>query len=220
MIGNMKTKIKILALTLVVLTMSGCGQDSRSGAGSGSQHPCEVLRDNYFSEYQAYKDARAANGGVEDSSVMSHYYASAEYSIQFSQADCENQGFSLEMSNSSNSNSQVPEIADIPESDIVLEITDRLNSNSSLNWDIDQANDLTGSNVIGVVLSDDGGCGVWIFNSVKDIMKAYDKGLFQYSKNWYGVDSQSQYAIMLMTEYPDDQCAADLVRTVGWDGLN
>lgn len=216
----MKTKIKIIALTLVMLLISGCSQDSQSGVGGGSQHSCEVLRDNYFSEYQAYKDARAANGGVEDSSVMAHYYASAEYSIQFSQADCEGQGFSLEIVESGGSSQSGSESVDIPEVEIVIEMTNRLNSNSSLNWSIDQANDLTGSNVIGVVLSDGGGCGVWIFNSVNDILKAYDRGLFQYSKNWYGTDNVSQYGIMLMTEYPDSQCALDLIDTVGWDGLD
>ncbi len=218
--GLMKTKIKLFALTLVALSITGCSQYSQSGAGGGPQHPCEVLRNNYFSEYQAYKDARAANGGVEDSSVMAHYYASAEYSIQFSQADCENQGFSLEINDSGGSNQSEPEVIDTPDPEIVLEMTDRLNSNSSLSWNIDQANDLTGSNVIGVVLSNDGGCGVWIFDSVRDILKAYDNGLFQYSKNWYGTDNVSQYGIMLMTEYPDSQCASDLVDTVGWDGLN
>lgn len=216
----MKTKIKFIALTLVMLLISGCSQYSQSGAGGGSQHPCEVLRDNYFSEYQAYKDARAANGGIEDSSVMAHYYASAEYSIQFSQADCEGQGFSLEIVESGGSSQSESETFDTPEAEIVIEMTNRLNSNSSLNWSIDQANDLTGSNVIGVVLSDDGGCGVWIFNSVNDILKAYDRGLFQYSKNWYGTDNVSQYGIMLMTEYPDSQCALDLIDTVGWDGLD
>jgi hypothetical protein len=215
----MKNKIKFLTITLVALTISGCSQYSQSGAGGGSQHPCEVLRNNYFSEYQAYKDARAANGGVEDSSVMAHYYASAEYSIKFTQADCESQGFSLEINESGGSSQSEPEIVDTPESEIVIDMTNRLNRNSSLNWSIDQANDLTGSNVIGVVLSDDGGCGVWIFNSVNEILKAYDRGLFQYSKNWYGTDNVSQYAIMLMSEYPDNQCASDLVDTVGWDGL-
>jgi hypothetical protein len=53
-----------------------------------------------------------------------------------------------------------------------------------------------------------------------DIMRAYDNGLFQYSKNWYGIDEQTQYGIMLITEYQDNQCADDLVRTVGWDGLD
>ena len=216
----MKIKIQSIWLSILVLSISACANNSFESSGGGSEHPCQVLKDNYFSEYQAYKDARSANGGIEDSSVMSHYYASAEYSIQFSQADCESQGFSLETSGADNSGTEDSEIVDIPEAEIVLEMTDRLNSNSSLNWSIDQANDLTGSNVIGVVLSDDGGCGVWIFNSVNDILKAYDRGLFQYSKNWYGVDSKSQYAIMLMTEYPDNQCAVDLVQEVGWDGLN
>ncbi len=216
----MKIKIQLICLSILVLSISACANTSFESSGGGSEHPCQVLKDNYFSEYQAYKDARAANGGIEDSSVMSHYYASAEYSIQFSQADCESQGFSLETSGADNSGTGDSEVVEFPESEIVLEITDRLNSNSSLNWSIDQANDLTGSNVIGVVLSDDGGCGVWIFNSVNDILKAYDRGLFQYSKNWYGVDSKSQYAIMLMTEYSDNQCAVDLVQEDGWDGLN
>ena len=216
----MKATIKILKVALMALLVSGCSQTSQYGGGSQSEHPCEVLKNNYWSEYQAYKDARAANGGVEDSPVMSYYYASAEYLNQFYQADCEGQGFSLEMNDSSAVNKSEKEPIDIPESQIVTQITDRLNSNSSLNWSIDQANDLTGSNVIGVALSDDGQCGVWIFNSVMDIMRAYDNGLFQYSKNWYGIDEQTRYGIMLMSEYKDNQCADDLVRTVGWDDLD
>jgi hypothetical protein len=214
----MKYSLRIIALSLTLFLISGCSQSNQYGGG-GYEDPCETLRSNYWSEYQAYKDARAANNGVEDEAVMSHYYASGEYAIQFSESDCEGQGYSLETEESGSSSQPENEIVDVPESEIVYQITDRLNNNSSLGWSIDQANDITGSNVIGVTLSDDGQCGVWIFDSVMDIMRAYDNGLFQYSSNWYGIDEQTQYGVMLITEDQYNQCADDFVRTVGWDGL-
>ena len=60
--------ISICALTLT----TGCSSGSTYSGNSSEQHPCEVLKANYFSEYQAYVDARAANNGVEDEAVMSH----------------------------------------------------------------------------------------------------------------------------------------------------
>ncbi|MFM7981752.1 MAG: hypothetical protein ACKPKO_20780, partial [Candidatus Fonsibacter sp.] len=139
------------------------------------QHPCEILKSNYLSEYQAYVDARAANNGVEDQAVMSHYYASGEYAIQFSQADCESQGFSLDESDSNGESEADSSSDEYLESEITNVILNRLNRNSNLNWSVDPFNDLTGSNSLGVVLSDDGACGVWIFNDVMDILKAYDR---------------------------------------------
>ena len=113
--------ISICALTLT----TGCSSGSTYSGNSSEQHPCEVLKANYFSEYQAYVDARAANNGVEDEAVMSHYYASGEYAIQFSEADCENQGFSLDESDpngTSESDSSGDEYLESEITEVILKI--------------------------------------------------------------------------------------------------
>ena len=83
-------KLKRLVLVFLILIssifMSGCS----------SSNNCQSLADNYWSEYQAYKDARAANGGVETDEVMQHYYASGDYYLEFMNSGCEEQGYSLD----------------------------------------------------------------------------------------------------------------------------
>ena len=207
--------ISICALTLT----TGCSSGSTYSGNSSEQHPCEVLKANYFSEYQAYVDARAANNGVEDEAVMSHYYASGEYAIQFSEADCETQGFSLDESNPHETSESDSSCDDYLESEITEVILNRLNQNSNLSWSVDPFNDLTGSNSLGVVLSEDGECGVWIFNNVMDILKAFDRGLFANTQTWYGPDEQTNFGILLISNLANNECASDLVETVNWNGL-
>lgn len=60
-----------------------------------SPNDCQSLADKYWQEYQAYRDARAANGGIETADVMAHYYASGDYYLKFMEIGCEEQGFSL-----------------------------------------------------------------------------------------------------------------------------
>ena len=207
--------ISICALTLT----TGCSSGSTYSGNSSEQHPCEVLKANYFSEYQAYVDARAANNGVEDEAVMSHYYASGEYAIQFSEADCENQGFSLDESNPNETSESDSSGDEYLESEITEVILNRLNQNSNLSWSVDPFNDLTGSNSLGVVLSEDGECGVWIFNNVMDILKAFDRGLFANTQTWYCPDEQTNFGILLISNLANNECASDLVETVNWNGL-
>ena len=187
--------ISICALTLT----TGCSSGSTYSGNSSEQHPCEVLKANYFSEYQAYVDARAANNGVEDEAVMSHYYASGEYAIQFSEADCENQGFSLDESNPNETSESDSSGDEYLESEITEVILNRLNQNSNLSWSVDPFNDLTGSNSLGVVLSEDGEWGVWVFNNVMDILKVFDRGLFANTQTWYGPDEQTNFGRLLIS---------------------
>ena len=204
------------------MLLSACSQSGSDTSGSdtsgsaSSVSECQSLADQYWSEYQAYKDARAANNNVEDEAVMSHYYASSDYYLQFMNLDCESQGYSLdgEVSSSSDSASE----SDYSEPQIVLDILDRLTSVSSESWSIDPARDLTGSGSIGVLLSDQ--CGVWIFDSTDTIQKAYDQGLFSYSTNWFGSDGETGYGIMLMAESRDYQCVQDVMTVVNWSTLD
>ena len=204
------------------MLLSACSQSGSDTSGSdtsgsaSSVSECQSLADQYWSEYQAYKDARAANNNVEDEAVMSHYYASSDYYLQFMNLDCESQGYSLdgEVSSSSDSASE----SDYSEPQIVLDILDRLTSVSSESWSIDPARDLTGSGSIGVLLSDQ--CGVWIFDSTDTIQKAYDQGLFSYATNWFGSDGETGYGIMLMAESRDYQCVQDVMTVVNWSTLD
>jgi hypothetical protein len=211
-------KTAVILIFAFILT-TGCSSGGTYSGNSSEQHPCEVLKSNYFSEYQAYVDARAANNGVEDAAVMSHYYASGEYAIQFSEADCENQGFSLDASDSNSTSGSESSGDEYLESEITEVILNRLNQNSNLSWSVDPFNDITGSNALGVVLSDDGECGVWIFNNVMDILKAFDRGLFVNTQSWYGPDERTNFGILLISNSPDNECASDLVETVNWNGL-
>ena len=70
----------------------------------GGAKQCQQLANRYWAEYQAYVDARAANGGVESDAVMAHYYQSGKYYLKFMEIGCENKGFSIDQ-NSSGSNS-------------------------------------------------------------------------------------------------------------------
>lgn len=212
-------RIKVIGSLSIVLSLllSACSQSgSYSGGSDSSVSECQSLADQYWSEYQAYKDARAANNNVEDDAVMSHYYASSDYYLQFMNLDCESQGYSLDGDGTSSSASEGE--SDYSEPQIVLDILDRLTSVSSENWSIDQANDLTGSGSIGVLLSDQ--CGVWIFDSAETIQNAYDMGLFQYSTNWFGTDGETGYGIMLMAESRDYQCVQDVMTVVNWSSLD
>ena len=207
--------ISICALTLT----TGCSSGSTYSGSSSEQHPYEVLKANYFSEYQAYVDAPATNNCVEDEVVMSHYYASGEYAIQFSEADCENQGFLSDESDPNGTSESDSSGDEYLESEITEVILNRLNQNSNLSWSVDPFNDLTGSNSLGVVLSEDGECGVWIFNNVMDILKAFDRGLFANTQTWYGPDEQTNFGILLISNLANNECASDLVETVNWNGL-
>ena len=214
-------RIKVIGSLSIVLSLllSACAQSgSNSGGSDSSISECQSLADSYLSEYQAYKDARAANNNVEDEAVMSHYYASSDYYLQFTNLDCESQGYSLDADGSSSSDSEIADSeGDYSEPQIVLDILDRLTSVSSESWSIDQANDLTGSGTIGVLLSDQ--CGVWIFDSAETIQNAYDRGLFQYSTNWFGTDGETGYGIMLMAESRNYQCVQDVMTVVNWSSL-
>jgi len=212
-------RIKVIGSLSIVLSLllSACSQSgSYSGGSDSSVSECQSLADQYWSEYQAYKDARAANNNVEDDAVMSHYYASSDYYLQFMNLECESQGYSLDGDGTASSASEGE--SDYSEPQIVLDILDRLTSVSSENWSIDQANDLTGSGSIGVLLSDQ--CGVWIFDSTETIQNAYDMGLFQYSTNWFGTDGETGYGIMLMAESRDFQCVQDVMTVVNWSSLD
>ena len=212
-------RIKVIGSLSIVLSLllSACSQSgSYSGGSDSSVSECQSLADQYWSEYQAYKDARAANNNVEDEAVMSHYYASSDFYLQFMNLECESQGYSLDGDGTSSSDSEGE--SDYSEPQIVLDILDRLTSVSSENWSIDQANDLTGSGSIGVLLSDQ--CGVWIFDSTETIQNAYDMGLFQYSTNWFGTDGETGYGIMLMAESRDYQCVQDVMTVVNWSSLD
>ena len=212
-------RIKVIGSLSIVLSLllSACSQSgSYSGGSDSSVSECQSLADQYWSEYQAYKDARAANNNVEDDAVMSHYYASSDYYLQFMNLECESQGYSLDGDGTLSSASEGE--SDYSEPQIVLDILDRLTSVSSENWSIDQANDLTGSGSIGVLLSDQ--CGVWIFDSTETIQNAYDMGLFQYSTNWFGTDGETGYGIMLMAESRDFQCVQDVMTVVNWSSLD
>ena len=215
-------RIKVIGSLSIVLSLllSACSQSgSYSGGSDSSVSECQSLADQYWSEYQAYKDARAANNNVEDDAVMSHYYASSDYYLQFMNLECESQGYSLEGDGSSSSDSGITDTeSNNSQPQIVLDILDRLTSVSSENWSIDQANDLTGSGSIGVLLSDQ--CGVWIFDSTETIQNAYDMGLFQYSTNWFGTDGETGYGIMLMAESRDFQCVQDVMTVVNWSSLD
>ncbi len=211
-------KIKVIGSLFIVLSLllSACSQSgSYSGGSDSSISECQSLADSYLSEYQAYKDARAANNNVEDEAVMSHYYASSDYYLQFMNLDCESQGYSIDGDSSPSSDSSGE--SDYSEPQIVLDILDRLTSVSSESWSIDQANDLTGSGTIGVLLSDK--CGVWIFDSTETIQNAYDRGLFSYSTNWFGTDGETGYGIMLMAESRNYQCVQDVMTVVNWSSL-
>lgn len=212
-------KIRVIASLSIVLSMllSACSPSgSYFGSSDSSVSECQSLADQYWREYQAYKDARAANNNVEDEAVMSHYYASSDHYLQFMNLDCESQGFSLDggVNTSSDSESE----SDYSEPQIVLDLLDRLTSVSSESWSIDPARDLTGSGSIGVLLSDQ--CGVWIFDSTDTIENAYDQGLFSYSTNWYGTDGATGYGIMLMAESRDYQCVQDVMTVVNWSTLD
>lgn len=212
-------KIRVVGTLSIVLSilLSACSQSGSYSSGSDSSvSECQSLADQYWSEYQAYKDARAANNNVEDETVMSHYYASSDYYLQFMNLECESQGYSLDGDAGSSSDSD--EESDYSEPQIVLDILDRLNSVSSENWSIDPANDLTGSGSIGVLLS--GQCGVWIFDSTDTIQKAYDRGLFSYSTNWFGTDGETGYGIILMAESRDYQCVQDVMAVLNWSFLD
>ena len=212
-------RIKVIGSLSIVLSLllSACSQSgSYSGGSDSSVSECQSLADQYWSEYQAYKDARAANNNVEDEAVMSHYYASSDFYLQFMNLECESQGYSLDGDGTSSSDSEGE--SDYSEPQIVLDILDRLTSVSSENWSIDQANDLTGSGSIGVLLSDQ--CGVWIFDSTDTIQNAYDQGLFSYSTNWFGTDGETGYGIMLMAESRDYQCVQDVMTVVNWSYLD
>ena len=212
-------KIKVIGSISIVLLLllSACSQSgSYSGGADSNVSECQSFADQYWSEYQAYKDARAANNNVEDEAVMSHYYASSDYYSQFMNLDCESQGYSLDAGGSSSLDSESESVYSEPQ--IVLDILNRLTSVSSESWSIDQANDLTGSGTIGVLLSDQ--CGVWIFDSTETIQNAYDMGLFQYSTNWFGTDGETGYGIMLMAESRDFQCVQDVMTVVNWSSLD
>ncbi len=213
-------RLKIFVIPILVFTFTtGCSSAGTFSSDGSAQHPCEVLKNSYFSEYQAYVDARAANNGVEDEAVMSHYYASGEYAIQFSESDCENQGFSLDKSDLNGLTESDSSGDEYLESEITEVIFNRLNQNSNLSWSVDPFNDITGSKSLGVVLSDDGECGVWIFNNVMDILKALDRGLFANTQTWYGPDERTNFGILLVSNSPNNECANDLVETVNWTGL-
>jgi hypothetical protein len=212
-------KIKVIGSISIVLLLllSACSQSgSYSGGADSNVSECQSLADKYWSEYQAYKDARAANNNVEDEAVMSHYYASSDYYSQFMNLDCESQGYSLDADGSSSLDSESESVYSEPQ--IVLDILNRLTSVSSESWSIDQANDLTGSGTIGVLLSDQ--CGVWIFDSTETIQNAYDRGLFSYSTNWFGTDGETGYGIMLMAESRNYQCVQDVMTVVNWSYLD
>lgn len=212
-------KIRVVGTLSIVLSLllSACSQSgSYSGGSDSSLSECQILADQYWSEYQAYKDARAANNNVEDDAVVSHYYASSDYYLQFMNLECESQGYSLDGDGTSSSDSESE--SDYSEPQIVLDILDRLTSVSSDNWSIDQANDLTGSGSIGVLLSNQ--CGVWIFDSTETIQNAYDRGLFNYSTNWFGTDGETGYGIMLMAESRDYQCVQDVMTVMNWSYLD
>jgi len=215
-------RIKVIGSLSIVLSLllSACSQSgSYSGGSDSSVSECQSLADQYWSEYQAYKDARAANNNVEDDAVMSHYYASSGYYLQFMNLECESQGYSLEGDGSSSSDSGITDTeSNNSQPQIVLDILDRLTSVSSENWSIDPVRDLTGSGSIGVLLSDQ--CGVWIFDSTETIQNAYDMGLFQYSTNWFGTDGETGYGIMLMAESRDFQCVQDVMTVVNWSSLD
>jgi hypothetical protein len=136
-------KIRVVGTLSIVLSLllSACSQSGSYSSGSDSSvSECQSLADQYWSEYQAYKDARAANNNVEDETVMSHYYASSDYYLQFMNLDCESQGYSLEGDGSSSSDSDIADSeSDYSEPQIVLDILDRLTSVSSESWSIDQA---------------------------------------------------------------------------------
>ena len=215
-------KIRVIGTLSIVLSLllSACSQSGSYSSGSDSSvSECQSLADQYWSEYQAYTDARAANNNVEDEAVMSHYYASSDYYLQFMNLDCESQGYSLDADGSSSSDSDIADSeSDYSEPQIVLDILDRLTSVSSESWSIDQANDLTGSGPLGVLLSDQ--CGVWIFDSTDTIQNAYDRGLFSYSTNWFGTDGETGYGIMLMAESRNYQCVQDVMTVVNWSYLD
>ncbi len=80
-----------VGLCALIIALTGCS----SVGGSGSNE-CQILSNKYYEEYQAYVDARAVNGGVETDEVMAHYYASADYYLQFMDLGCEEQGYSLD----------------------------------------------------------------------------------------------------------------------------
>lgn len=214
----MKAVIKILVALLLSTLLVACSGNYSSQSGSSGGSRCENLASNYWSEYQAYKDARAANNGVETEEVMSHYYASSEYYLKFLEENCEGQGYELEGSSGSSNSPQNSDDSNSGYPSIVIDFKDRLNSVSSYEWTLDPFNDLSGSGSLGVVLSDR--CGLWIFNSEDDIQNAYDRGLFQNSQTWFGTDSQSGYGIMLMTDSKENQCAYDVMTAVNWDSLN
>ena len=214
----MKISFKATIVILLSPLLAACGGNFYSQSGSSGASRCETLANNYWSEYQAYKDARAANNGVETKEVMSHYYASAEYNLQFLQEDCEGQGYELEGSSESSDSSQNSDDSEQGYPSIVIDFRDRLNSVSSYEWTLDPFNDLSDSGSLGVVLSAE--CGLWIFNSQDDIQNAYNQGLFLDSQTWFGTDSESGYGIMLMTNSRENQCAYDVVTAVNWNGLN
>lgn len=214
----MRSSIRVVLAILISLLLAACSENFSSQSGSTGGSRCETLASNYWSEYQAYKDARAANNGVETAEVMSHYYASSEYYLQFLQEDCEGQGYALEGSGQSSNSSQNSVETDLGYPSIVVDFKNRLNSVSTYEWVLDPSNDLTGSGSLGVVLSDE--CGLWVFNSEDEIQSAYDRGLFQNSLTWFGTDSQSGYGIMLMTDSKENQCAYDVMTAVNWSSLN
>ena len=68
-------KIRVVGTLSIVLSLllSACSQGSSYSSGSDSSvSECQSLADQYWSEYQAYKDARAANNNVEDDAVASN----------------------------------------------------------------------------------------------------------------------------------------------------
>ena len=96
---SMRKCWNVCLITAITLILSGCS------AGMSGASECERLANMYWSEYQAYIDARAANGGIEDEAVMSHYYASGKYYLKFMEIGCENQGYSVDQNSNSSGNS-------------------------------------------------------------------------------------------------------------------
>jgi hypothetical protein len=207
--------ISILASTLT----TGCSSGGTCSGDSSEQLPCELLMGHEFYEYQAYFYARAFNKGVEDEDLMSHYHASGDYAFQFSEADCENQGFSLVESDSNSASKLDSSWEQNLNSEFTGVILNRLNQNSNLSRSMDPFNDMTGSKSLGVVLPDDEKCGVWIFNNVLDVLRALNCGIFANTQTWYGPDEQTNFGVLLISNSSINECASDLAATVDWHGL-
>ncbi len=62
----MKISFKATIVILLSPLLAACGGNFYSQSGSSGASRCETLANNYWSEYQAYKDARAARRRESD----------------------------------------------------------------------------------------------------------------------------------------------------------